>query len=403
LRATAEKPWDRLCDHLAGRGVANLEDALIGLELTPAHAALRRLLEPALLRKFAELYDRAPAGPEKSKALELERADFFDTAWRRSREFLRESQSFYRSHNDGSVVLDKAPDFTNPAVMTAHFRELARAAMRVPALEKLFPEPWPAAARRVLPSLSPKLMATEMWGPVLAWSILELLAESISAHAPERAALDLFDRLRLREPLARAFEALGFPAEESWRVAARIKVALLVEAKVFIAPEHAEAPKQAEARDAAQAQPADAQPEAFAAPLIPVLSPALWQDADVRWLTGAHTDGDHSYFVKESYEELLWWLQLPALCKLAAHPAPARSKIQEIGKAINAAVTAAAAANYRIDLLFEPGAGGPHPTGGPHPPTVGECGASMLGDSSEKLSSDENEAEKKTPVPDAAE
>ena len=56
LRATAEKPWDRLCDHLAGRGVPNLEDALIGLELRPAHDALRRLLDPALVRKLAELY-----------------------------------------------------------------------------------------------------------------------------------------------------------------------------------------------------------------------------------------------------------------------------------------------------------------------------------------------------------
>ena len=38
-----------------------------------------------------------------------------------------------------------------------------------------------------------------------------------------------------------------------------------------------------------------------------------------------HTIEGHSYFVKESYEELLWWLQLPALCKLAAQAVPARS------------------------------------------------------------------------------
>ena len=65
---------------------------------------------------------------------------------------------------------------------------------------------------------------------------LELLAESIDAEKPERAALDLFDRLRLREPLAHSFLALGFKGEESWRATARIKVALLVEAGVF-APE----------------------------------------------------------------------------------------------------------------------------------------------------------------------
>jgi glycosidase len=376
LHATAEKPWDRLCDHLAGRGVANLGDALIGLELTPAHNALRRLLEPALVRKFAELYEQTPTGPEKLKALEHEREEFFDTAWRRSREFLREAQSFYRGHHDGTPL----SDFTNPTALGAKFRERARAAMRVPALEKLFPEPWPAAARRVLPSLSPKLMATEMWGPVLAWSALELLAESVNAQNPERAALDLFDRLRLREPLAHSFEALGFPAEESWRVAARIKVALLIEAKVFASPEEAEA--------------------ASAAPLIPVLSPALWQDADVRWLTGAHLDGGHSYFVKESYEELLWWLQLPALCKLAAQSAPLRARIHEIAKAVAAATTTAASVSYRIDALridaslehgnTAPAAAKPAIAGGPHPPAVGECEAA-----------NETGAEEKSPGPDA--
>jgi glycosidase len=390
LHATAEKPWDSLCDYLGGRGVASLDDALVALQLRPTHDALRRLLDPALVRKFAELYEHPPTGPEKLKALEREREEFAESAWKRGREFLRESQSFYRGHHDPSVLPDRtanlatanlgtssgvannavniaasnvanvaAPNFTNPSEMSTHFRERARAAMRVPALENLFPAPWPPAARRVLPSQSPRLMATEMWGPVLAWSILELLAESINPQNPDRAALDLFDRLRLREPLAHAFEALGFPAEESWRVGARIKVALLVEAKVFTAPQEAEARPSAEA----QQEPA--------APLLPVLSPVLWQDADVRWLTGAHDDGGHSYFVKESYEELIWWLQLPALCKLAAQSVPDRSKIQQIAKAVTEATTAAEAANYRIDSLFEPANTEPTPSG-PHPPAVGE-------------------------------
>ena len=99
--------------------------------------------------------------------------------------------------------------------------------MRIPALEALFPVPWTVAARRVLPSPSPQFTATAMWGPVLGWCALELLAESIDAENPERVALDLFDRLRLREPFAQAFAALGFEGEEGWRVAARIKVVLL--------------------------------------------------------------------------------------------------------------------------------------------------------------------------------
>ena len=76
----------------------DLEDALFRLALRPAHDALRLLLDPALVRHLPDLAERAPAGPEKQKALELQRDDFFQNAWRRCREFLREAQSFYRLH-----------------------------------------------------------------------------------------------------------------------------------------------------------------------------------------------------------------------------------------------------------------------------------------------------------------
>ena len=109
--------------------------------------------------------------------------------------------------------------------------------MRIPAIEALFPAPWTVAARRMLPSPSPQFTATAMWGPILAWCALELLAESIDTEEPGRVALDLFDRLRLREPFAQSFMALGFEGEEAWRVAARIKVVLLTGAGVGKAEE----------------------------------------------------------------------------------------------------------------------------------------------------------------------
>jgi hypothetical protein len=385
LRASAEAPWDALCDHLAGRGVPKLEDALVSLELSPVHNVVGRVLEPGLLRNLAELSEHPPAGPEQQKAFDLRRDEFLETLWKRNREFLREAQSFYREHNGSPVALT----LTNPASMKERFNELARAAMRIPALEALFPEPWPGAARRMLPSHSPQLTATAMWGPVIAWCALELLAESVGAEDSKRAALDLFDRLRLREPLAHAFESLGFPGEESWRVAARIKVALLIEAntaaKADVAPTNVVptnvvptnvvptnvVPTKADAVPTTQSltetKPTETEPEAapppailanpkFPAepkpePLIPILPPELWQDPDVRWLTGAHESKGHSYFVKESYEELLWWLKLPSLVTLASEIAPARLAMKEIRDAVSKAAKSAASANYRIDAL----------------------------------------------------
>jgi glycosidase len=341
LRATGEKPWDTLCDHLGGRGVTNLEDELVAMELRPTHDALRQLLEPALVRHVAELII-PPSGVEKRKAQEILREEFLETAWNRCRKFLREAQTFYRSHGE------QADAIRNPVEMKDRFRERARAALRVPALESLFAEPWPAAARRVLPSYSPQLTSTALWGPVLAWIGLEVLAESVDGKHSEHAALDLFDRLRLREPLGHGFEALGFANEEAWRVAARIKVALLIEAKVFTAQAEDEtAPSTAETLAEVRAEAAPALEAA-----VPVLSPAMWQDADVRWLTGAHAAGGRSYFIKESYEELLWWLQLPALCKLAVAATPDRGEAQAMGKAIAEAVGAGSRAGYSIESLL---------------------------------------------------
>src|SRR5271166_6513497 len=204
------------------------------------------------------------------------------------------------------------------------FTRLLRAAMQMPSVEAAFPQPWTAAARRMLPSPSPQLTATAMWGPVLGWCVLELLAESIDAESPERVALDLFDRLRLREPFAQAFAALGFEGEEAWRVAARVKVGLLTGAGVGMQQE------------------APAETATVAGGRVALL-PALWRDPDVRWLTGVHESEDHTYLVREAYEELLWWLIMPTMLHLAGEPAPSRSAAETMSRTIEEALATAEA------------------------------------------------------------
>jgi len=230
LRATAEHPWDRLSDHLNGRGVPNLDDALVNLELQPTHDALRQLLEPDMVRLFADLaeHPRTPA-IGASKENEIARREFFDAAWIRCENFLRLAQKTYLSR---ATETAKTIEPANPALLGQAFRERLRAAMRIPAVEALFPAPWTVAARRMLPSPSPQLTATAMWGPVLCWCALELLAESIDVENTAQVALDLFDRLRLREPFAEIYTRLGLEGEEAWRVAARIKVVLLTGAGI---------------------------------------------------------------------------------------------------------------------------------------------------------------------------
>jgi hypothetical protein len=377
---------------LNGRGVANLDDALVNLELQPVHDALKAQLDPAIVRLLADVTEppRAPSAGSLPtghiRKIELNRKEFFLQAWERCEPFLRVAQAAYmarapkgdRSASDGPV---------SPGLLLPAFRERLRAAMQIPAIEALFPTPWTVAARSVLPSASPRESATAMWGPVLGWCALQLLAESIDADHPERVAVDIFDRLRLREPFAQAFSALGFEGEEGWRVAARIRVVLLAEsgagtddeAPVEEAESTAAVEAAAEVEAAtptasieAKAVPEDEAPEPKPAPaespeavdVSPAavedekiaLSVALWLDPDVRWLTGMHDAAGHSYIVREKYEELLWWLLMPSLVRLGGETAPTRQAVAEIGRTIDEALVTAEAAGYRVDLLLGPAA-----------------------------------------------
>jgi hypothetical protein len=78
----------------------------------------------------------------------------------------------------------------------------------------------------------------------------------------------------------------------------------------------------------------------------------LWLDPDVRWLTGVHEAGGHSYLVRESYEELLWWLLMPSLLRLANEAVPDRAAIEAMGLTVDEALDSAEAAGYRIDALL---------------------------------------------------
>ncbi|MGA3346587.1 MAG: alpha-amylase family glycosyl hydrolase [Terracidiphilus sp.] len=356
LYSTQERPWDRLSDQLNGRGVPSLEDALVFLELQPVHDALLALLDSGLVRQFADLAEHPrTVTVGTNTTIEAERAEFFNEAWTRCENLLRAAQKAYLALIGGSGKL-AGDQPANPVLLGAAFRGRLRAAMRIPSVEVLFPAPWSPAARRMLPSPSPQLTATAMWGPVLGWCCLELLAESFDAEKPEPIALDLFDRLRLREPFAQVFTALGFENEEAWRVAARVKVGLLTGAG-------AGAGKPEET--SVEAIPLAAEPAPFPVEreaVAPALSPTLWLDPDVRWLTGVHSAGGYEFLVREPYEELLWWLLMPSLLRLASETAPGRAArnraaVEAMSGSIEEALATAEAAGYRVDLLMAAEAG----------------------------------------------
>ncbi|MGB6975757.1 MAG: alpha-amylase family glycosyl hydrolase [Terracidiphilus sp.] len=367
LHSTAEHPWDRLCVHLNGRGVKRLDDALIDLSLEPSHRQLRGLLDSDLVRLMAD-FAEAPRGVAAADRKSVhERDELVEKAWVRCLSFLHEAQSAYPLRLDPHKRAGVKP--IDPVHLRAAFQDRLRAALRLPLVEALFSAPWTSAARRVLPSPSPQLTATAMWGPILAWCAFQLLAESIDPVEPQSAALDLFDRLRLREPLAHAFRVLGFEGETGWRAAARIKVLLLAISTVGEPEMVAAAPKpEAESSASSSAQepkvprtdealpqtlpPLEATPAKVVEPEPAISAPGLWRDPDVRWLAGVHEASGIDYLIREPYEELLWWLMLPQLLRLAASPSPSAAEAKAICGAVGKSLACAEAAGYRVVALI---------------------------------------------------
>ncbi len=361
MHTDAEHNWARLCDVLGGRGVDDLDGALLSLELAPVHEALSRALEPMLVRQIASLVEQpltslpgATTGAPQPGALLAESRTTTEFL-ARALAFMEQARRAYAQRIEpAAAALSAAPapegvpagieaapqaelisaaSKNETALLETHLRERLHALLRVPSLEAQCSRPWPAEARSVLPSSSPVLDAGAIWSPVLGWALLSVLGESLDLADPTRAALAAFDQFRLRQVLAQAFAGLGLSHEDTWRAAARVRIAL-----------------------AAGVQPSAPKPEAVVASVTvtdtktpaPGFPEQVWQDGDVRWLTGVHDADGVTYFNKESFEALLWWRALPRLAGLAAQPAPAKPGLEAVESSLAEAAEAAARAGYRL-------------------------------------------------------
>ena len=318
MRDEGTRPWARLCAELAGRGVPSLEEAMAALELRPVHEALRALLDPEAARALAEA---APAADTPARATRC--TALLDEAERRA-----------------DVLIEAARQVAPPAGPEAPrawsgdaraaagvLRRRLEAALRLPALEARFATPWPDEARAVLPTAgSPAAQAPGIWGTLLAWCALEALGHACDAAEPDRAAVRLFEALRLREPMADALDVLGLEGDERWRAAARVRAAF---AHAVWAPGAA----------AVAARPAAAY--------------AWLADPDVAWLIDKHEYEGAHYFRKESYERMVWWMALRALLGIAAAPRPDLEAVRTLERSLTERLRAAEAAGWRVEAFLD--------------------------------------------------
>jgi hypothetical protein len=299
---------------LNGQGVPNLHEALSKLRLQPLHAALRHVLcreqvDPFVAASRAELAQAAaPAGksmpgsqtgiPAQSHPRSASHQDdeavarFFERAdefyWRLT-ELLPEAQSAQISDD-----LEKGKSKYREAL-----RSLVRAAVALPSVTRDFSTAWPSAVGETIPGASVGVSVGRTWTPVLAYILLHALPGTADLQV-------LFDEMDMRAALAESFAEVGIEGEDVWRSAARVR--LLLAGRTPVEALHTE---------------------------------GFWADGDVRWLTGVNESEGATYVNRESFEQLLCWLQLPALLGLAgglggedadAKPAGALKEIEtEVG------------------------------------------------------------------------
>jgi hypothetical protein len=329
LRSSAEWPWDSLCDQLRGAGVPNLDQEVIRLRLRPLYDTLRQAISADNIRALATIAcEREPSCRAASPATAQASSTAPTALDPRLQSLVEKSQVFYDKlleslPADSRVLMEQPAASSSPQPISGSaftpiapsapsyagtVRELAAAATLIPSLAQSFTTDWTAEARRMLPGRKPGTPADHAWAPLLAWIVLRSLPSQSDKVA-------LFDRLELRWALANIFSSMGMEGEAKWRAAAQVRMLLA---------------------------------ESAAAP-VSVRSEAFWAEPDVRWLAGVNTASGITCFNREQFEELLAWLQLPTLIKIAQQDSTQAKAMADLESAFAAACEAAHDAGYRLD------------------------------------------------------
>jgi glycosidase len=312
LREDETHPWARLCDKLAGRGVASLDEELKLLQLEPVHHALQALMAAPVLEPLVECAGLND-GPEKSRRI----AAVLAIVQGRCEKFLSEADRYFAPRPDELPVDRTGLGWQSEA--TTWLLDRLECALRLKAIYAASGSRWPVEAHSVLPLGQAKLppgTVVSVWRNVLAWCLLEAMGRSLEAEKHGPVASRLFDALRLREPMAHALAAPAQPAEQHWRAAARVRASLAHASRATV--------------------------------------PSSWlHDPDVAWLIGVHEYEGVSYVVKENLAELLWWIALRDLLDLAGERSPGLEQLAVMAEGVASCMDAMAQAGYRTEALEE--------------------------------------------------
>ena len=310
--------YAQLNEHLKGRPVSSIDEALQEMLVAPVHVPLRMLVSaPA----FRWLVSHAGETSETADApflaeVEQKTLDVFHGALLVLDEDLEAGLPAEELTHD--VVARLALLLAMPEWLESRIAASDDGSTAASAVEFLLAG-WPTD--EALPA------AWGRWGALLGWTFVYALGGLVDATHAAAVSRDWFDEWLLRKPIAGALAELGLSEQAQQRVT--LTVRLLLSADEWLPS------------DAARRHPAF------------VLRRAM-NHRDVRAYLGVNRYDDVLWFNREAFGEWLWWmLCLEVVRSAEADEADVVGRLSGIYQLITQLQAAEALSGYQVDALLE--------------------------------------------------
>ncbi|MDD2696465.1 MAG: hypothetical protein PHD58_11130, partial [Anaerolineales bacterium] len=318
FRQVEDNEWrhlSQLAARLKGRGVTSLDQALREMLLQPLHHAYRELVNAGQLRYLIDNRQaRRDAGGEPEVEDGARRVAALDEVEAKATSLLEEIKAFTGQEGDS-------------ASLAAEIREDVRSILDLEAPAQPATSTWSDYLR-----LGEWAEAGEavIWGPALIWGVTRKLGKLCAPTGASptlwaQASAACYQDYLLAGVVAEALRNLGMEASTASRHADLMPLLFRYQGwSDGLAGEHPDAPDREHARQ-------------FLAGWL--------ENGDVHCYLGVNRHQEATWFNKETFEELLWWLAL-----IESLQAPDRA--EAITVLIQAMLEAEAQSGYQVEKLL---------------------------------------------------
>ena len=283
FREVRDDEWHQyahLTAYLNGRGVPSIEEALKEVLLQPVHAPFKELVNAGMFGRLIDARVTDPGG-----GLD---AHLMDEVEGVTVQLLTEARQFVGGSGDEAAIAAAIA-----ASIAQDIRRELEAVLQLPILESRYPSPKNSKYKAAVNYLNADLVdAPAIWGGILSWLFVHSLGRALDESDFEGQSRSWIDEWLLGKIIAGALRDLGLDDEAAWWLVATLKL-LTTHQSWF----QARTPGKQEA--------------------YRVLETWL-RDSEVQSFIQVNRYQDVLWFNKEAFEQLLWWMLIPAVVTLSA-------------------------------------------------------------------------------------